>query len=390
MLVGSGRLKGTCWRSICHQTSFRHLFSFEQTVIHSPQKQPFIQSGSTYSFSNLARIGSCSDKDASISTTDPHLKVTIRRKSNSQTSTKIKLRHQLSDYRDFFVAQFDVLKNEVHSCTKLLRLKSFSQILMTNKKTSEKKPKVIHLQRPLKAGDQTEEKISRPSVKTDTESEVPSNFTFWFIMGLNVVVFAFWQLAFSQAKQGKPNLFYLMFANFTSSLHNLWEGRWYTLFTACISHFDYAHIFVNMLTYFYFGRRILALVGGRSFLFFYFAAGFTASATSLALKYLGFGNQQKQIDTPSLGASGSTIALVTCFTCIRPREWFLFYFIIPVPAWILVPGLFMYDLWGIFGSDPNKAWWSKDTVIDSAGHIGGFIAGRLFWIYKLRRFRITW
>ncbi|PWN38401.1 rhomboid-domain-containing protein, partial [Meira miltonrushii] len=224
---------------------------------------------------------------------------------------------------------------------------------------------------------------------------VPSNFMFWFIMGLNVIVFGMWQLAISQAEQGDPTLFFLMFKNFTSGLSNFFEGRYWTLLTACFSHKDYAHMFVNMLTYFFFGRTILNLVGGRSFLFFYFAAGLASSSLSLFSDFLGHDasrpkeGQQKKPQF-SLGASGSIIAIVTCFSSIKPRATFLFYFILPVQARLLIPALLLYDLWGMFGTEPHKTLWDKNTFVDSAGHVGGIIAGRLYWIFKLKRFRVMW
>jgi len=388
MLLGGGRLVGTCWKSACRQINFRHIGSVEQGVILSPQKQAFIQIGSNHSFSNITGTSFFRDKDAPTvksnlyHTSQILSEKAIRIQTGLQTSTKDKSSNSLSSYSNLFAARFAVLRN-------LLPSRSvYSRLFSSSIAGREKQQRVVHSLKPSLIEEDA------PKVPSD-ESPVPSDFIFWFIMCLNLTVFAVWQLAINQAQHGNANLFVSMFANFTSSLFNISQGRFWTLLTSCISHIDYAHFFLNMLTYFFFGRAILTLVGGRSFLFFYFLAGLASSTFSLFMEQQGFGsNRQEQgkssLPNFSVGASGSIIAIVTCFSLIKPKEWLLFMFFIPVPARILIPGLFMYDLYGIFGSEPNKAWWNKNIVIDSAGHIGGFIAGRLYWIYKLRRFRVMW
>lgn len=55
------------------------------------------------------------------------------------------------------------------------------------------------------------------------------------------------------------------------------------------------------------------------------------------------------------------------YGAVFPRTTFLLFFVVPVPAWVLIPGLFAWDAY--------SAIFTKGSGIDSAGHVGGIIAG---------------
>ena len=42
---------------------------------------------------------------------------------------------------------------------------------------------------------------------------------------------------------------------------------------------------------------------------------------------------------------GAIYSIVTLFACVAPTTTFQLYGIVPVPAWLLVTGLFSYDLY---------------------------------------------
>lgn len=50
-----------------------------------------------------------------------------------------------------------------------------------------------------------------------------------------------------------------------------------------------------------------------------------------------------------------------------------------MPAWVVVPGILSYDLY--------SAWFTPAGREDSAGHLGGALAGILFWRFRLRGLR---
>jgi rhomboid-like protein len=76
---------------------------------------------------------------------------------------------------------------------------------------------------------------------------------------------------------------------------------------------------------------------------------------------------------------GSIYAILTTFACLAPRAQILFFFVIPAPAWVIVPGIIGYDVY--------SAWFQPGGLTDSAGHIGGAAAGAVFYALVLRRGR---
>ena len=47
-----------------------------------------------------------------------------------------------------------------------------------------------------------------------------------------------------------------------------------------------------------------------------------------------------------------------------------------MPAWLCISGIFAWDL--------SQAWFRPGGAVDSAGHVGGILAGLLFWRFRLR------
>lgn len=59
------------------------------------------------------------------------------------------------------------------------------------------------------------------------------------------------------------------------------------------------------------------------------------------------------------GASGATYGAISFFAAAFPRETFLLFFVVPVPAWLCVSGIFAWDLYnGLF---------RRGGMTDSAG-----------------------
>lgn len=70
--------------------------------------------------------------------------------------------------------------------------------------------------------------------------------------------------------------------------------------------------------------------------------GVTASAVSLFWNHL-FNNEAPYYTAH--GASGAAYGIVSFFAAVYPREKFLLFFVIPAPAWLVVSGIFAYDLY---------------------------------------------
>ncbi|BGP24724.1 rhomboid family protein [Rhodotorula toruloides] len=209
----------------------------------------------------------------------------------------------------------------------------------------------------------------------DRLNSVPPMWVVGALIALNLAVFAAWKYGYELARRFR-DISWLRFLqdNFTVSWHNFTQGRVWTLLTATFSHEMTGHILLNMLSLFFFAPGVITLLGNTGFFSLYIFAGVTASAISL------FWNRLFNKESPNYaahGASGAAYGIVSFFAALFPRDKFLLFFVLPVPAWLVVSGVFAYDLYG--------SMFRRNGISDSAGHVGGILAGLVFFLRKTRR-----
>jgi membrane associated rhomboid family serine protease len=73
---------------------------------------------------------------------------------------------------------------------------------------------------------------------------------------------------------------------------------------------------------------------------------------------------------------GVTMGMTMLYAFLRPFEPVLLFFIIPMPVIVAVGAFVAYDLY--------RAVTHRQGNIGSAGHIGGAIAGTLYYFLKIR------
>ncbi|KAI0650046.1 hypothetical protein C8Q79DRAFT_363814 [Trametes meyenii] len=203
---------------------------------------------------------------------------------------------------------------------------------------------------------------------------IPSDYIFWGIIGLNGVVFASWKLAWVKYQStGDRSSYTWMLENFISSSENMHAGRWWTLVTACFSHEDTTHILFNGFTYYFMAPLVLSILGNVGFLGLYLGV---SSLTGIAWRNYNQSSTRPQ-RSGSHGASGAIYSVVSFFACVAPTATFGLFGIIPVPAWALVTGIFLYD--GYSAMNQHR------VGTDTAGHIGGLLAGIGYFIAKRLR-----
>lgn len=83
--------------------------------------------------------------------------------------------------------------------------------------------------------------------------------------------------------------------------------------------------------------------------------GVTASAFSLVVNHFVTQNPFYAAH----GASGATYGAISFFACAFPRTTFLLFFVVPVPAWLCVSGIFAWDVY--------NGLWRRGGMTDSAG-----------------------
>jgi rhomboid-like protein len=65
------------------------------------------------------------------------------------------------------------------------------------------------------------------------------------------------------------------------------------------------------------------------------------------------------------------------YGAIFPKTTFLLFFVLPMPAWALIGGMFAYDAYSAV-TNPGSG-------TDSAGHVGGIVAGLAAAAWARRR-----
>ncbi|KAH7344615.1 hypothetical protein B0J17DRAFT_636158 [Rhizoctonia solani] len=200
------------------------------------------------------------------------------------------------------------------------------------------------------------------------------DYIFYAILGVNGIVFLMWGWAQENLQKFRdPEPLRFMFKHFTTSWTNVTEGRIWTLLTACFSHEMTGHLLVNGMSFWFMAPPVMRMLGNSAFLALYLGGGIASSAFSLVwnavVQHRG-GNAH--------GASGAIYSVISLFACLFPNTTFLLFFIVPVPAWLCVSGIFAWDLYGSLRR--------RGGMTDSAGHVGGVLAGVAYFLRMRRGF----
>ncbi|KAK2466498.1 hypothetical protein APHAL10511_002140 [Amanita phalloides] len=202
---------------------------------------------------------------------------------------------------------------------------------------------------------------------------IPQNTIFNGILVINGVVFAMWYMSSQRLeRQRDASAYKWMFNNFVSSWAHVKAGHVWTLVTACFSHKDLAHILFNGFTFFFMAKPVLQMLGSGQFAVLYLGSGVVASLVSMAYSNLIVGR-----DKGSMGASASIYSTISFLACVAPRMTFQLYGIIPIPAWLVVSGIFAYDTYSTLTK--NR------TQTDTVGHIAGLLSGVGYFLFRRNR-----
>lgn len=134
-------------------------------------------------------------------------------------------------------------------------------------------------------------------------------------------------------------------------------------------HADFAHLLFNMVTLFFFGRAIEALMGRLTGHWWVFPLFYlSALVVSILPSYL---KNQKNPNYLSLGASGAVSAVLFAFILVSPWS-LIFVFFIPAPAILYAVFYVGYSIW----MDKKGG----DNVNHSA-HLAGAAYGVMFMLF---------
>lgn len=137
--------------------------------------------------------------------------------------------------------------------------------------------------------------------------------------------------------------------------------------TYAFLHGGFNHLFFNMLGLWMFGSELERLWGPKRFMQFYAASVLAAAVAQLIVTGVTGSIY------PTVGASGGLFGLLLAFGMLFPHRTILLFFVIPVPARVLVALYGAYELFnGVVGTQAGVAHFA---------HLGGMVGGFLMLQY---------
>lgn len=180
----------------------------------------------------------------------------------------------------------------------------------------------------------------------------------WIIVILNLLVFI--------ATTIVPELIYILGLRKATFLANPW-----TIITNLFVHAGLWHILANMLTFYFFGRFLISLIGTRNMLIIYFIGGIVGN-----LFFFLLGPQY----AVAVGASGAVFALGGTLTVLTPKlKVIVFPIPAPIPLWAAIIGGFI--ILSLISIIPGIA-------IAWQAHLGGLVLGLLAGYYFRKKIRL--
>ncbi|HYP98343.1 MAG TPA: rhomboid family intramembrane serine protease [Polyangiaceae bacterium] len=146
------------------------------------------------------------------------------------------------------------------------------------------------------------------------------------------------------------------------------SGEAFTVFTSMFMHGGLGHLAGNLLFLWIFGDNVEDAIGHVRYIAFYLSCGVCAALAQIATN---FGST-----APMVGASGAIAGVLGAYLVLYPRApitVFVGFFLISLPAWVVVGFWFLLQLsggWAALGLDTSSG-------VAFFAHIGGFLAGVL-------------
>ncbi|WP_029033419.1 rhomboid family intramembrane serine protease [Salinimicrobium terrae] len=138
------------------------------------------------------------------------------------------------------------------------------------------------------------------------------------------------------------------------------RGEKIRILTSGFLHVDTAHLFLNMLTLYFFADIVIASLGSISFLLIYF--------TSLMIgNLLSYYFHKDEFQYNAVGASGAVSGIIYAAILLYPdMSLYMFFIPIPIPAYVFGIGYMFYSIYGMKNRIGN---------IGHDAHFGGAVGG---------------
>lgn len=161
------------------------------------------------------------------------------------------------------------------------------------------------------------------------------------------------------------------------SLEGLKRGFVWQLFTYQFLHGGLAHLALNSLALYFFGRPLELMLGQRTFVKLYFLSGLAGGILQVALALIS-----PRFGGPMVGASAGICGLVAAFALLSPDSTIYVFFVIPVRARYFLPLMIILSTVLLFTPEQAR---SHGGNIAHGAHLGG----TLFGVAYLRWFVVS-
>lgn len=164
----------------------------------------------------------------------------------------------------------------------------------------------------------------------------------------------------------------VFFEKYKFNVGDIKDGAKHQIFTSGFLHVDTSHLFVNMLTLYFFANVVIYHLGSLGFIIVYLA--------SLVLgNLLSYFFHKSDLDYTAVGASGAVMGILYSAILLRPDMMLGLFFIIPIPAYIFGIGYLLYTIYGM-----KKRLGNIGHDAHFGGAVGGFVLTLVLapWIFE--------
>ena len=137
-------------------------------------------------------------------------------------------------------------------------------------------------------------------------------------------------------------------------------GEQIRMWSSGFLHVDFNHLFINMLSLYFFAGYVVYSLGEMKFLALYLSSLYIGN-------YLSFLYHNQQNEYTAVGASGAVSGVVYSAVLLYPdMKMLLIFFPIPLPGYIMASIYLIYTIYGMRKQGDN---------IGHTAHFGGALAG---------------
>lgn len=150
------------------------------------------------------------------------------------------------------------------------------------------------------------------------------------------------------------------FERYKFNVGSIRRGEQFRMFSSGFLHADTSHLFMNMLTLYFFADVVILSVGEFNFVVIYVISLLLGSLLSLYF-------HQNEYHYSAVGASGAVTGILYAAILLNPgMSLYLFFIPIPIPAYVFGIGYLLYSIYGMKNRVGN---------IGHDAHFGGAIGG---------------